>query len=70
MNRQPSAHEIAAMFHWHDRYAAQPLGAIDFYRVLTGWEQAFIHDMVNAIVSAYEDDLTWKAQFQPDGTPK
>lgn len=45
-------YETAAMYHFHDRYAAQRGGAIEFYESLSRHEKKFIHDMVAAIVAA------------------
>lgn len=50
--RELTPFETAAMWHFHDRYAARAIGAIDFYQSLTARERYFISDMVSAIVAA------------------
>jgi len=44
--------EVAATYHFHDRYAAQALGAIDFWQTLSKSEKDFIQRMVHAIILA------------------
>lgn len=50
--RNLTKHEAAAMWHFHDRYSAQNLSAIDFWLTLPAREQQFIRDMVAAIERA------------------
>jgi hypothetical protein len=50
--RELTANETAAMWHFHDRYAAQSKGAIEFYRSLSQRERDFIADMVAEILKA------------------
>lgn len=52
--RTLTAEETAAMFHFHDRYAAQRGGAIEFWKSLDKQEQRFIRDMVDAILDAQQ----------------
>jgi hypothetical protein len=51
--RDPATpYEVAAMYHYHDRYAAQDGGVIEFYASLTAEERQFIARMVDAILEA------------------
>lgn len=50
--RSPNTNEIAAMWHFHDRYGAQNKGAVDFWLTLSLRERDFIIDMVTAIREA------------------
>lgn len=50
--RPLTAHETAAMYHFHDAYAAQRESAIDFYLTLSSSDQRFIGDLVQAISAA------------------
>lgn len=52
--RNLNAHQAAtfAMFHWHDRYAAQGGGVMDFWDGLNRREKTYCCDAVAAINKA------------------
>lgn len=52
--RDLNAHKAAmfATYHWHDRYAAQSLGAMGFWDLLTDTEREFARWAVIAIEAA------------------
>jgi len=50
--RQLKRVEAAAMWFYHDEYAAQTLSAIDFYRQLPFDKQQLMEKMVDEIVEA------------------
>ncbi len=52
--RNLNAHAAAtfAMWHWHDRYAAQGGGVMDFWDSLTRREKVYCCDAVDAISEA------------------
>ena len=50
--RPPTAHELAATIVFHDRYAAQRNGAIEFWGTLTAAEQDLLVHLVRAISEA------------------
>ncbi len=39
------------MYHFHDRYAAQMAGAVEFFTRLTPQEQDFMREMARAIIA-------------------
>ena len=54
-NLNPTAEARFAMRHWHDRYAAQHGGSMDFYLdVLTKQERQYCIDSVREIVAAWQ----------------
>lgn len=48
-NLNPTPEAVFAMFHWHDRYAAQRGGSMDFYDRLTKQERLYCARAVLAI---------------------
>lgn len=47
--------EVVAMWHFHDRYAAQRGSAIDFWMTLPEQDKRFIWDMLTAIQNARDE---------------
>lgn len=55
-NQHPTPAAVFAMFHWHDRYAEQSGGSMDFFDSLTPRERQFCADAVARMVEAQGDE--------------
>jgi len=51
-NLNPTAEAVAAMYIWHEGYAAQRGGSMDFYDRLSATEKRVCRDCVRAIREA------------------
>lgn len=48
-NLRPTPEAVFAMYHWHEAYAAQRGGVMDFWDTLSDRDKRFCHDAVRAI---------------------
>lgn len=54
-NMHPTPEAVFAMFHWHDAYAAQRGGSMDFFDQLSKGHQRYCEDAVKRIYAAIQE---------------